>query len=300
MVATALKIETPAAKDLKTRPLKPGFGVEILDLDLPAASEEELLGFDAIVRQHPVVVVRNQVMTAAEAVRVAGRMGKISAQYRVGPHPEFPEITILSNKRGPDGKLIGAHEQGRNWHTDGTTYAKLGLTTMLYGLECPAEGGDTLFADAVRAYEDLTPEQKAEVEAIQVIHNRAHLIKKYNPNVLSAEDIEKMKDVIHPAVVDLGDRKSFFLTNGSTRGVVGMSDEDGVALVKKWIGHITQEKYVYRHIWKDNDVVIWNDMTTMHCATPFDDTKYDRLVYRLWVRPFSVQTSRVEEIMGAH
>jgi len=300
MVATALKI---AARELETRPLKPGFGVEILDLDLATAPEEDLLGFDAVFNSNPVVVVRNQTLTAAQVVKVSERMGRISAQHRVGPHPEFPAITILSNKK-VDGKPIGAHEAGRNWHTDGTTYAKLGLITMLYGIECPPEGGDTLIADAATAYDDLTDAQKSEVDQIQVVHNRAHLIQKYNRAVLTAEDLEKMKDVLHPAVVTspLDGRKAFFLTNGSTKGVVGMSDEDGVALVKKWINHVVQDKYVYRHQWQAGDVLIWNDMCTMHSATHYDDTKYDRLVYRTWMRPFDVaaSTTRIEEMFGAH
>ncbi len=298
---------TPAEKlmpkMLETRRLDPNIGVEIVGLDVGAASEEALSAFDHIVARHPVVVVRGQSLTPAQIMDLSSRLGKVSVQHRTGPHPDYPGISVLSNKI-VDGKPIGIKDVGRSWHTDGTTYAHPGLTTMLYGVECPPEGADTLIADAARAYEDLTPDEKAEVDRIQVVHNRAHLIKKYNRAALADEEIARMQDVIHPAVVrsPVDGRRAFYLTNGSTKGVVGMADEAGVSLVKKWIAHVTQPKYVYAHKWRAGDILIWNDMCTMHSATSYDESKYDRLVYRAWIRPFDLsdRTSTVEESLPAH
>ncbi len=300
MVANAMQA---AELTLETRPLKSGFGVEVLGFDFPTASEQELLAFDAIQRSNAIVVLRDQKLTPAQVMALSRRMGKVSAQHRVGPHPEFPAITILSNKK-VDGRLIGAHEVGRNWHTDGTTYAKLGLTTMLYGIECPAEGGDTVIADMCAAFEALPAERQQEVEKIQIVHNRAHLIQKYNRAVLSPEEIEKMKDVIHPAVVisPVDGRKALFVTMGSTKSVIGMTPEAGVALVMDLIKYATQEQFLYHHKWQNGDCLIWNDLCTMHRATPYDKSKYDRLVYRTWMRPFDVveATTKAEEMMAHH
>ncbi len=175
---------------------------------------------------------------------------------------------------------------------------------MLYGIECPPEGGDTLIVDAVAAFAALPKARQEELGKIQVVHNRAHLIQKYDRTVLTPEDLEKMEDVIHPVVVrsPIDGRKSFFLTNGSTKSVVGLSQHDSMALIAELIAHATQEQFVYRHKWRANDVLIWNDMCTMHSATAYDDTKYDRLVYRTWMRPFDVvsATSALEESMAHH
>src|SRR5262245_56779332 len=133
---------------LATTELMPGFAVAVSGIDLATATPAELEAFDEVCRTTPLVVVHKQTLTAAQMVAVSERLGNVSAQARVGSHPEFPGITILSNKK-VDGKMIGVHEHGRRWHTDGTTYKKLGLTTMLYGIECPPEGADTLIADAV-------------------------------------------------------------------------------------------------------------------------------------------------------
>jgi taurine dioxygenase len=301
------KMATPnSGQQLVTRPLMPNFAVEVTGLDLASATPEQLTAFDNICSTNPVVVVRKQSLTPTQMMTVSNRLGEVSAQHRVGSHPDFPGITILSNKK-VDGKMIGVHEHGRRWHTDGTTYKTLGLTTMLYGIECPPEGADTLSADAVAAFEDLPEQRRKDLEQVQVVHNRAHLMQKYgrtNKLGYTPEEIEAMKDVIHPVVVrsPVDGRKSFFLTNGSTKSVVGMTHDAGFALVEELINHVTQDKFVYRHKWQAGDVLIWNDMCTMHLASWFDDTKYDRVVYRTWMRPFNAaaQTTQAEAALAHH
>ncbi|MDB5531820.1 MAG: taurine dioxygenase, partial [Hyphomicrobiales bacterium] len=196
MTATAQKYSDA---ELPTKPLTPGFGVEILDFDATTATPSELAALDAICKTNPVVVLRNQALSVAQVVGLSSRLGRLSSQHRDGPHPDHPEISILSNRK-IDGKLIGIHEVGRNWHTDGTTYKVLGLTTMLYGVECPPEGGDTLLADTAAAFAALPPERKAELEKLQVVHSRAVLRKKYG-RFADTETADSMKDVIHPIVV---------------------------------------------------------------------------------------------------
>lgn len=175
---------------------------------------------------------------------------------------------------------------------------------MLYGIECPPEGGDTLIVDAVAAFAALPKARQEELGKIQVVHNRAHLIQKYDRTVLTPEDLEKMEDVIHPVVVrsPIDGRNSFFLTNGSTKSVVGMEQDAGFALVEELINHVTQDKFTYRHKWQAGDVLIWNDMCSMHLASWFDDTKYDRVVYRTWMRPFEAAqvTSTAEAALAHH
>lgn len=288
------------------RPIMPGFAVELSGIDLATAAPEALAEFDHVCRTTPVVVIRKQSLTADQMMAVSERLGHVSAQHRVGSHPDFPGITILSNKK-VDGKMIGVHEHGRRWHTDGTTYQTLGLTTMLYGIECPPEGADTLIADAVAAFEAMPEARRKELEKVQVVHNRAHLMQKYGRTGklgYTPEEIAAMKDVIHPVVVKspIDGRKSFFLTNGSTKSVVGLQHDEGFALIEELINHVTQDKFIYRHKWQAGDVLIWNDMCTMHLATWFDDTKYDRVVYRTWMRPFEAAkaTTQAEAALAHH
>ncbi len=303
MTQSSAKARQPT---LSTVSLMPGFASLIEDLDLANASESELEAFDDVCRTTPVVVLRHQKLTPPQMMAISGRLGKVSVQNRVGSHPDFPGITILSNKK-VDGKMIGVHEHGRRWHTDGTTYKTLGLTTMLYGIECPPEGADTLIADAAAAFAELPEARQRELQQVKVVHNRAHLMQKYGRTQklgFTPEEIEAMKDVIHPVVVrsPIDGRNSFFLTNGSTKSVVGMEQDAGFALVEELINHVTQDKFTYRHKWQAGDVLIWNDMCSMHLASWFDDTKYDRVVYRTWMRPFEAAqvTSTAEAALAHH
>lgn len=274
-----------AAHNLTTRPLHP-FGVEILNLDLPAAAEADLLGFAEICRSSPVVVLRNQTLTAPQLLAVAGRLGRVSPQRFTGPHPDFPGISVLSNKV-VNGRPLGVRDAGRAWHTDGTTYPTLGLTTILYGIECPPMGADTEIADTTAAFATLPPTRQAELENIRLVHSRAHLIQKYSRAALTPDDLAKMQDIVHPLVVKspVDGRKALFVTNGSTKAIVGMPDDEGFALVAELTAYASQERFVYRHKWRNGDVLIWNDLCTLHRATPYDEAAFERLVYRVWIRP---------------
>ena len=293
MSATA---KSSAAHPLQTRALKPGFGVEILDLDIARAQEADLLGFDEACRAHPVVLVRNQPLGPEQLIQLARRLGRISPQHRTGPHPDHPGISILSNKK-VNGKLVGVHGAGRGWHTDGTTYAKLGLTTLLYGVECPPEGADTLIADTAAAFAALPPARQRELEQIQVIHSRAALMRRYSRYNVSEAELAAMPDIIHPAVLPspIDGRKALFITVGSLKGVVGMPEEEGTKLVLDLLAHASQERFVYPHKWRAGDVLIWNDLCTLHTATHYDDENYIRLMHRIWVRPFDAVDTTVAD-----
>jgi taurine dioxygenase len=165
-----------------------------------------------------------------------------------------------------------------------------GLTTILYGIETPPEGGDTLYADACEAFNSLPAETQAELERVQVVHSLAYLIDRtavHRPHPLTAEERASMPDHLHPMVLKnpVTGRKAFYLTAGTAKGVVGMTDEAGRKFVKDWIAYATQEQFVYRHKWQPGDVVIWNNVCTLHSATDYDETKYDRLLYRCWMTP---------------
>lgn len=298
-----LLAEASKATNIKTRALPAGFGVEIVGMDVPNAGEADLAEYDRICRENAVVVIRGQKLHAGQVVELAGRLGRISSQHRTGPHPQYPQISILSNKK-VDGKYIGAHEVGRNWHTDGTTYEKLGLITLLYGVECPPEGADTVIADTAGAYEALPPAMKEKIEGLQAVHSRAKLFKKYSQLGVAPEDMAAMKEVLHPLVIasPVDGRKALFLTKGSFMGIVGMPEDEAQALMDELIAFSIQDRFVYTHKWKADDILVWNDLSTVHKASAYDEAKYDRLVYRAWMRPLDLVsvTSAAEEIGPAH
>ena len=272
----------------KTRELKPGFGIEILGVDLATASDAECDAIAEAFQRHGVLLLRNQQLDPAALSKFGARFGTLEPnkqlQYTV---PGYPETYILSNKE-VDGKRIGAHFDGITWHTDGTYLEYPPMLTLLYGIETPPEGGDTLIADAVAAFASLPEERRAAMLEMQALHSYAWFqeTRKINTRTLTDEEKAETPDVVHPFVRThpVDGRKALFLSTGAIKSIFGMPDEEARALVKEMAELVTQEQFVYTHKWQPGDLLIWDDRCTLHKATEYDDKKYFREMNRVWVR----------------
>lgn len=272
--------------DIKT--IKGGFGSEVTGIDLGTATDAELAEVAALYRRGSVLVVRGQTLSPDQLVRFGEALGELEDHTREQfTLPGYKTIYILSNKE-VDGKRIGVHRDGMGWHTDGSYLRKPLDTTVLYALETPPEGADTLLADMNTAYEALSEETRDTIRPYQVLHSFVYLIGQLDPearSVVTAEQRDRAPDVIHPLVLSrLDGKRSLYLSNGSTKAILGMEPEEGREIVRDLIKHATSEEHVYRHKWQDGDLLVWNNRYTMHRATGYDDQKYERLVYRLWIR----------------
>jgi taurine dioxygenase len=164
------------ADDLTISELKPGFGARIHDIDLPSASDAEIDKVVAAFHRHGAVVVPGQDMTPDDLMRFIGRFGdpEDHTQTRF-TLPGYPKIFILSN-RVVDGKPIGAHNDGVGWHTDYSYKPEPVMLTMLYAVEVPDEGSDTLLADGCAAWNALSPERQAELLPLSLHHSYKHFM----------------------------------------------------------------------------------------------------------------------------
>lgn len=271
----------------EVRPIGRGLGSEVTGIDLATASETTLAELAALYRQGSVLVLRGQDLTPEQLTRFGRALGPLEDHTREQfTLPGYPTIYILSNKE-VDGRRIGVHRDGMGWHTDGSYLANPLDTTVLYALESPPVGADTLLADMREAFEALPLEQRDALREKQVLHSFVHLIGNLDPearSVVTADQRERAPDVIHPLVLPRADgTENFYLSSGSTKEILGQDPEEGRQLVRDLIVHATQERFIYRHQWKVGDVLVWNNRQTMHRATEYDDKKHQRLVYRLWI-----------------
>src|SRR5215469_18397127 len=161
----------PTATEVRTRPLKPGFGAEILDVDLARADEATLDAVVAAFHRHGAIVLRDQSLAPADLVAFVARFGEPEdhtlKEFTV---PGHPKVYRLSN-RVVDGKPIGAHNDGIGWHTDYSYKPKPVMATMLYAVEVPAEGSDTLIADCVAAWNALPAKRQAAYDGLVLHHS---------------------------------------------------------------------------------------------------------------------------------
>ncbi|ASG23924.1 TauD/TfdA dioxygenase family protein [Nitrospirillum viridazoti] len=279
---------------LRTRPLKPGFGAEILDVDLKTASPAEVDQVVEAFHRHGAILLRGQDLDPAGLKAFLGRFGPLEGHtQKQFTLPDHPEVYILSNKV-VDGKPIGAHNDGVGWHTDYSYKAEPVMCTMLYAVEVPAEGSDTLLADLCAAYDALPEERRAQLDGLQLHHSYEYFMtsRQYlRVDQLSPELKAENPDVIHPLIRThpADGRKALWVSTGTVKEVVGMPNPQGLELLDELVAFVTQDRFVHAHKWQVGDILIWDNRCTLHTGTLYDDKKYTRLMHRMWVkgdRPF--------------
>ena len=273
--------------------LKPGFGARVEGVDAGCASETELAEINRLLNETGAILLRDQKLTPEGLLGFLRTFGEPEEhtlkEYTL---PGYPNIYLLTNKK-KDGKPIGAHNDGVGWHTDYSYKEHPVNFTMLYAVEVPPEGSDTLLADCVGAYEAMAPERQAELDKLKLHHSYKFFMetREHGRMKLSPEIERENPDVIHPLVRThpANGRKALWPSTGTVKEIIGMPNPEGLNLLNELIEFVTQDQFVYRHKWKVGDVMAWDNRCTLHTGTLYDDKKYDRLMYRTWVkgeRPF--------------
>jgi taurine dioxygenase len=277
------------ASTFRTRPLKPGFGAEIVGVDLATADDGALAGVVAAFHRHGVILIRDQALGPDQLIRFISAFGEPEEHtLKENTLPGYPNIYILSN-RVVDGRPIGAHNDGIGWHTDYSYKALPVMATMLYAVEVPPEGSDTLIADQCAAWNALSPERQAELDGLILHHSYQHFMATRDFGerlILSEAQRAENPDVFHPLIRThpADGRKAIYVSTGTVKGVVGMPREEGLALIEDLVAFATQDEFVFRHKWRAGDVLMWDNRCTLHTGTLYDDTKYIREMHRLWVK----------------
>lgn len=237
-----------------------------------------------------ILVFRNLQLEAAEFLEFARRFGRpephVIDQFH---HPEHADILILSNVK-KDGAPIGLADAGTYFHTDYSYLEVPARATLLYSIEVPAKGGDTLFADQYAAYDDLPQLKKKQLENLVALHhygNRDDLDQgsRTVASVLSGEQEKKLDWVRHPVVRrhPVTGRKALYAVSGSSFGIEGMPQDEAIDLLDELRDHATQEKYQYRLRYGVGDVVIWDNASLLHSAT-LTDPDDPRTLWRITVK----------------
>ncbi|WP_051630475.1 TauD/TfdA dioxygenase family protein [Afifella pfennigii] len=234
--------------------------------------------------EHAVLVFHGQKLEPADLSRFTRHFGPLEVHHMAElPFPDFPEVRILSNVR-KDGKLIGANRAGRHWHSDLSYLDETGLATFLYCVETPPAGGNTKFADMAAAYEALPKEMKRKVDGRTAIHDRNFRYSELYPDrkPLTPEQIAAVPPSEHPLVIQhpVTGRKALFVAKDVVSHIVGMEETESRALIDALEAFATQDRFVYSHPWQVGDLVVWDNRSTLHQATPYDEAEYRRIMYR--------------------
>ena len=273
------------AISLDIAPLSPVMGAEIRGLDL--AGPLSAATFEAVrdaFRRYLLLVFPGQQLSNEDHIGFSRRFGELQVhvleQYR---HPEHPEIYVLSNVDRTTGRTIGEHPDKGTlaWHSDLSFQRRPAQATLLYGREVPAEGGDTLFANMVAAYDALPEAMRAQIDGLRAIHDLDRSRQRMGAPPMTEAQRREAPPIDHPLVRHLPDhgRRSLF-ASGHAATIAGWDPAAGEALLANLMAHATDERFLYRHRWRANDLVMWDNRCTMHRATGYDTSGARRVMQR--------------------
>ena len=255
-----------------------------LDLNRPADAVTQAALREALNR-NLVLCIRDQKLAPPAFRDAMARFGTPMRRLQLAQTDECAEVNIISSEDRDvlgDGKKI---VNGATWHTDDSFMREPCSLTMLYGVTVPSKGGDTQFTNMHAAYDDLPPAVKARIGKLQAIHRYVSSRRTGKVAARPAEEMAAMPEATHPLVrthPETG-RKSLYLNPNRMEQIAGMERGESDRLLDELIAHAIQPRYQYRHVWRQGDVVIWDNRSTMHKANADYPEGERRLMHRVIV-----------------
>ncbi len=265
---------------IEVRPRPGGIGAEVLGVDLKAIDDDARRAIHGAYLEHAIVSMPGQADLATGDVLAASRIfgpelePHLFTRYH---HPDEPLIMVLSNRVDAGGREKGLKDAGSFWHSD-VSYKEIpAKATMLYALEIPEAGGDTLFCDMAKAYDGLSDAMKEKLQGLRAVHNYAHTPRE----IFRSGEVKPPPDCVHPVIrtnPETG-RKSIYVNPSYTVRIEAMSEDESEALKHEIYRHCQQDAYCMRYVWRAGDVVAWDNGASMHAATTdkLDPTRHRTL-----------------------
>ena len=273
-------------------PRREGFAATVTGLDL--SRKLDIVTFARLHRawmNNPVLVFPGQEISDAEQIDFAKRFGDLeihpSVAHRSTAHPEIYRVSNVDEAgriMAPKSTEWRYLELTWLWHTDSSFREIPSMGSILHGIEIPPEGGDTLFADMTAAYEALPNDERERARGLRVIHDHDYILS-LSQGLSESRDkgrYDELPPVSHPLVRrhPISGRRSLMLSPHTMSGIEGMGETDARALLDALIAHATQDRFVYRHQWRKDDLLMWDNRCTMHAVMPYDSVSHRRIMHR--------------------
>jgi len=278
----------------EVRKLNANFGVEVLGLDLATGVDDDTMRFlTETLYDNQVMVIRDQTFDEDSYLSFGKQWGTpiphVLDHMRMDGYPEM--MTVGNTEKRDRAPKI--RNGAALWHTDQSYEAVPASATMLYSIKAPAEGGETQFCNMAMAYDALDEKQRTKLDGIELAHKYGY--GKFRKDELAVNPIinddqdSKVPVVYHPVVLNhpvTGTPALYALGHGA-HAAKNMPDDAAESMIEGLKDHALQEKFIYRHPYSVGDLVIWDTLATMHCATPIDiptEKMEERLLWRISVR----------------
>ena len=278
------------------KPSEEACGAEVTGIDLSKElSETEV----ALIREawlsYHVLSFPDQSMSDDDLERFTLYFGSFGDDPFIGPIPGRKNIVAV--KRIADEKVPIFAD---NWHTDWSFQESPPAGTCLFGITIPPEGGDTLFANQHRALDKMSSKLRDKLEGKQGIHSAMIPYSSTGGYGQKDKEMGRSMDIrfsdealakqTHPIIKKHPetDREGIFGTFGYTIGIEGMEDQEAMKLLIELSNWQSQEQFQYRHRWKKNMLVMWDNRSVLHKATG-GYQGYERLLHRTTIAAYQAK-----------
>jgi len=264
--------------------LSPALGAEIrgVDASQPIGDADFRQILDAW-HEHLVIVLRGQQLDEDAQVRFAGRFGELSPIH-TDHHSATNKAVMYIGNRKRDGRLVGALPLGEmQFHSDQCYQERPAKGTMLYGIEIPEAGGNTLFANGYQAYAALPGDVKKKIEGLKAVH-----VYDYGGGVLDRRFMVKPEEGMshahpvartHPAT----GRRSLYVNRLMTHHIEGLPADESERILELMFRTQERPEFVYEHRWRVGDLLLWDNRCALHARRDFDPNE------RRWLRRVTIK-----------
>jgi taurine dioxygenase len=267
-------------------PISGTLGAEVHDVDLvDDLSPGAVADLRAAFNEHQVLFFRDQRLTAEAQLAFGRRFGELGTHPYVAANPAHPEVIDIITE--PDDPV----NFGGGWHSDVTFLPEPDLGSILYAVDVPAAGGDTLFASQIAAYEALSPTMRDLLDGLVAVHSASRQYggggysQQSSAIATHGDDDAAASRVEHPVVrthPETG-RKGLYVNAAFTIGIKGMSRAESKALLGFLFDHATDERFTCRFRWRPGSVAMWDNRSVQHYAL-HDYRGQRRVMRRITIR----------------
>jgi taurine dioxygenase len=270
-----------AARDLRIEPVTGALGAEILGIDIASDLDDATI---AAIRQalleHCVIFFRDQELDIPRQKAFTSRFGTLFLHPNIAGSAADPAVIDVVRNPG-DKKIIG-----EDWHSDTPQVSAPPMGSLLYAVEVPAYGGDTMFANQYLAYDALSPGMKTLLDGLRAVHSDRRVAGPARD--LNASNAKKLKDDaewretanVHPVVRTHPEthRKALYVNRQSTIAFEDMTEDESKPLLDYLCQHAHRPEFTCRFRWRKGSVAFWDNRCAQHMA--INDTGMSRRVMR--------------------
>ena len=260
--------------NIEVSPIAGALGAEIFGVDLSQPFDDATFAeIRKAYDENLIIFFRDQKITPEQHLAFAGRFGAFDIHPFAAGLPDHPEVLPVIKEADDRGANFGGL-----WHSDVTFYERPPLGSVLYGIDVPEYGGDTLFANQYLAYETLSDGLKELLDGLTAVHSATRIygtgastIGKFGKGVQSmkvrsGDDAEAT--VEHPVVrlIPETGRKALFVNGSYTIRFSGWTEAESKPLLDYLCAHAVLPEFTCRFRWRNGSIAFWDNRCAQHNA----------------------------------